>query len=532
MKTYFQNLIVANVIINLFLVLSLDAKESPEQIFYNNCSACHIDLGNKKLSRISDQRKTPEGWFMSITRMQEHNALSLDESEKMTIIKYLSDTQGIAPNESDELRYILEQRPNIQEKPDDELFTQMCKRCHSGARIGLQRRNFEEWDKLVNFHLGHFPSTEYQALSRDREWLKIAKGKIVPFLAKKYPLNEQNWQKWQKQIPNIKVAGEWILHGHTLGSGDFWANLTLTKTQKDNYSLELKGAYLDGRPISSKGKAIVYSGYELRASLSVNDIPHKLVLAISENNKYIKGRMYETKHPEEGSLIQGLFKKSDNSNILAVYPKAIKTGQKAILTILGNNLSGKISLPKGIKTHKIINRNSDKITLEVYSDLNAKTANGDVKVGALTSKNSLAVYSQVDSIEIFPKYAIARVGDGGGKTPKQHAVFEAYGYSAGADKKIGTKDDIALGIVDVAWRVEPFDDIARKSEDIKFAGNIDSYSGRFMPSFAGLNPLREFNANNSGNLKVIATLKNSAKPIQAQSHLIVTIQKWVNPPIN
>lgn len=530
MKTYISVLIKFGVMLNL-LILSLNAKQNPEQILQENCQACHIDLGNGKLSRISEQRKTPEGWFMSITRMQKYNGLEISNDDKKAIIKYLSDTQGIAPSESDEFRYILEKKPNVTEKVDNELFEQMCNRCHSGARIGLQRRSYDEWDKLVNFHLGHFPSIEYHALARDRDWYNEAKTKIVPFLAKKYPLDEKNWQEWQEQIPNIKIDGEWILHGHTLGSGDFWANLSLVKISGDNYLVDLNGSYFDGRKINAKGKAIVYSGYELRASLDIDGAKFKQVIAISKDNKSLKGRMFETNHPEEGSYITGL-KKDDSSNILAVYPKAIKTAQVNILTILGNNLFGKITLPKGIKTKRIISKNPNKITLEVYSPLGTKTAKGDVRVGKAYSKNSLVVYSSVDKIEIFPKYAIARVGDGGGKTPKQHAIFEAYGYNAGDDNKFSTKDDIELGIVDVAWSVEPFDEIAKNSQDVKFAGNIDAYSGRFMPSFAGLNPKREFSANNAGNLKVIATLKNSPKPIQASSHLIVTIQKWVNPPIN
>ena len=45
----------------------------------------------------------------------------------------------------------------------------LCARCHSYARVALQRRDAAEWLKLVHFHLGQYPTTEYQAGGRDRE---------------------------------------------------------------------------------------------------------------------------------------------------------------------------------------------------------------------------------------------------------------------------------------------------------------------------------------------------------------------------
>ena len=77
----------------------------------------------------------------------------------------------------------------VDEGPNTQM-TQTCGRCHSYARVALQRRTPEDWAHLVNFHLGQFPTLEYQALARDRDWWSIAQAEVIPFLAKTYPLGE------------------------------------------------------------------------------------------------------------------------------------------------------------------------------------------------------------------------------------------------------------------------------------------------------------------------------------------------------
>lgn len=49
---------------------ALAAGRTGEQILGETCAACHAREGDQQFSRISHQRKTPEGWLMSIARMQ------------------------------------------------------------------------------------------------------------------------------------------------------------------------------------------------------------------------------------------------------------------------------------------------------------------------------------------------------------------------------------------------------------------------------------------------------------------------------
>ena len=108
---------------------------------------------------------------------------SVSASSAMRYQQYIDTVVGRGIVNISELttnRYILEKTPNYQEDFKDSLFVEMCARCHSGARVGLQRRPSTEWDNLVNFHLGKFPTLEYQALARDRDWFDIAQKQIVP----------------------------------------------------------------------------------------------------------------------------------------------------------------------------------------------------------------------------------------------------------------------------------------------------------------------------------------------------------------
>ncbi|MDA0631693.1 MAG: quinohemoprotein amine dehydrogenase subunit alpha, partial [Proteobacteria bacterium] len=106
------------------------------------CAGCHVQADGS-LSRIEDQRKTPEGWEMTINRMRITHGLSL-QHETMSqgevlgaMVKYLADTRGLAPSETTSLRYVLEQDGNVVEQFPQE-FAEMCGRCHSSARVALQ----------------------------------------------------------------------------------------------------------------------------------------------------------------------------------------------------------------------------------------------------------------------------------------------------------------------------------------------------------------------------------------------------------
>ncbi|MDY0051911.1 MAG: quinohemoprotein amine dehydrogenase subunit alpha [Aliarcobacter sp.] len=356
--------------------------------------------------------------------------------------------------------------------------------------------------------------------------VNIALNDVSPMLAKEYG-NDKKFE-----LERIDFEGSWNLFGHKLGDGDFYATMTISKSSNDKYKVNFDGKFADGRDFKANGTANVFSGYEFRATLDIDGIKYNQVLAVNPKTYEISGSMFETLHPEEYANINGVKNTNIQTSILGVYPKSVKAGTSEIITVIGNNLDKNIKLSNSLKLNKIVEQSKNKIVLEVSASSNLDSKMVDLKIGSVNFKDTFVVYKQIDSIKVSPSYAIARVGDGGGAMPKQHAIFEANGYLAGKDGKIGTSDDISIGKVDAKWNISPFDERAKEDEDVKFVGTMDSFSGRFTPSFAGANPKRKFQTNNAGNIKVIATYKDGNKTLSADSHMMVTVQKWVNPPIN
>ena len=118
---------------------------------------------------------------------------------------------------------------------------------------------------------------------------------------------------------------------------------------------------------------------------------------------------------------------------------------------------------------------------------------------------------ELDALQVEPAFGIARVGDNGGSTPRVNAEFRAVGIDYGADGQPGTDDDLQLGYMDgVSWSVSPWDAIAERDQDVKFAGRMMEGSGIFLPADAGPNPERRMGTNNAGNLKVTASVRRGS----------------------
>jgi quinohemoprotein amine dehydrogenase len=447
---------------------------TPEELLRNTCSGCHQPDATGRLSRISEQRKTPEGWAMTIDRMEHLHGIVVssqdlplgDANAKRALVKYLADTQGLAPAETAGFRYALEQRLDDFE-PVDADFKMMCGRCHAAARVLLQRRPVEEWRKLVHFHLGQFPSTEYSAGGRNLDWFPVALNETAPMLAEKYGLASDAWKKWQK-AKKPRLAGTWQVFGHQLAKGDFQGTMTATHDGSDQYGLRFDGKYdRTGEKLAGAGRATVYTGYEWRATLTLGDVKWHHVLDASKPGR-MTGRMYERDHPELGLDVVLL----PQAALVRARPNAV-----------------------------------------------------DAPVGTLGS-------GEVDRITIDPPYQIARVGDGGGPIPKEYGVFDAVAWSNGEDGKPATADDVRIGALPATWRVEPWNEQARAERDAEFAGQFaDPSVGLFTPGEAGPNPARKYGTNNAGNLRVIATVRDGARELSGEAHLIVTVQRWIHSPI-
>ena len=79
--------------------------------------------------------------------------------------------------------------------------------------------------------------------------------------------------------------------------------------------------------------------------------------------------------------------------------------------------------------------------------------------------------------------------------------------------------------MDASWSLEEYT-ATYEDDDKDFVGAIDPASGLFTPNLDGPNPKRRHNANNYGDVWVVATYQQ-ATPIKARAHLLVTVPLYI-----
>ncbi len=481
-----------------------------EELLQNICSSCHM-AEDGGLTRITGQRKTPEGWMMTIVRMRQAHGLDISAEDRRAIVQHLADTQGLAPSEAAPFRYALEKDPHAQES-FDEPFASMCARCHTGARGLLQNRTAEEWELHMDFHVGHFPTIEYQALGRDREWYKIARTEIASYLAEQNPLETAAWTGWQA-AEKQPVAGAWVVMTDLPGIGEAYGKLTVTG-EASPYQVSGEFVTADGTAHPASGQMNLYTGYEWRANLDIGGTVYRQVLALSEDGNSLQGRQFDRGNDALGAPLRGV-REGAGSVILGTVPSAVPAGE-AQVQVVGTGLDGLESSTGATSANDF----GAALTL-------AAEGNGVVTFSAGGAEGQIAHYTSVDSLRVEPAFTIARVGGGSDAGPDAvPAYFNAVGMWNGPDGEAGTEDDIRIGRVEAQWSVANAHEHAAHMKDTEYAGEMQA-NGIFMPAIAGPNPERPFSANNAGELKVQA----EAMGQQAEAMLIVTVQRFIDPPI-
>ncbi|MGB0866625.1 MAG: quinohemoprotein amine dehydrogenase subunit alpha [Granulosicoccaceae bacterium] len=503
----------------LLAAFALPANASQE-LLNAKCSACHVAGDDGALDRIKDQRKAPESWDMTLARMQITQGVKLSGDERRALVKYLSATQGLAPSEAAAERANLERQPAHVDNPPDDLMAAMCSRCHTWSRVGLQRRTEEEWLKHVHFHVGQYPTIEYQAMARDRDWFKDAIELVVPELGKMLPLETEAWSNWQA-AEHKSPEGTWSVFAHRIGGADFGGTMRV-EADGDDYKLIINTTDATGASSGITGKAIVYTGHEWRARSGEGDTASLQVMGMSEDGNSMRGRWYDENNEALGSDVIAVRSDSD-ATIVGVVPSALKTGQATKITVYGAGLTDAISA-NGLSLSDV----------KVAADGTSLTATAEASTAGtidLGNGGHVVAYDKIDSIQVEPGYTIARVGGNGGPIDAVPAQFDAVAYANGADGQPGTDDDVRIGAMPATWSVAPFDEIAEHDKDAQYAGQMNPDTGLFSPAGAGPNPERKFSTNNAGNLKVIASVEQEGGAVTGEGHLIVTVQRFVDPPV-
>jgi quinohemoprotein amine dehydrogenase len=504
-----------------------DASTGGHTLLRTYCSGCHVEDPPGYFRRISAIRKSPEGWLMTLVRMQQAHHVTLPEDARDAIVKYLSDTEGLAPSESAKGRFALERRPNEPDQVVTDELAAMCGRCHSLARVILQRRDRDEWLKLVHTHVGQFPTLEYQALARDRFWWDTATTQLPVELANLFPLDTPAWRTWQTGH-HASPAGDWIVFGRIPGGGDYYGSLQVSAVRAGEFTARYALRHANGKPMESRQSRVsLYTGYEWRGTSEQGATTRHEVFALSEDGQSLSGRWFDADHAEAGGDLTAR-RSVGPAAIFAVFPSALKAGATREVVIVGRNLAGRVSFGPGTSA-SVLSRDANTVRVEVAAAPSATVGMRTVQVGTLEAPRMAVIYDHVDRLEVRPSFGIARLG--GGRLPAVAAQFEAFGYLV-ARPGGAQSEAIPLGPIQVDWRVEPHGQQAAKDNDVQFAGVMRA-DGRFEPSSAGPNPQRAFSTNNAGDLNVIAELKQAGGegPPRGEAHLVVTMQRWITPPI-
>src|SRR5271170_5140509 len=127
------------------------------------CGGCHKRDQNGMMGRLSFIRTTPEVWEQNIKRMIRLNGVAVTPAEVREIVKYLSNNNGLAPEELEPAFWEVDHSlPGHQFDHAPEALGKTCNYCHTVGRVLVQRRSRDDYEKLFALHVALFPGAENQ----------------------------------------------------------------------------------------------------------------------------------------------------------------------------------------------------------------------------------------------------------------------------------------------------------------------------------------------------------------------------------
>jgi quinohemoprotein amine dehydrogenase len=518
------------------------------------CGSCHAVTVGNMMSRISYRRTSPENWERTVKRMVALNNAKLDPADARNIIQYLSDHNGLAPEEAKPIEFEFERRTIDFTYDADKSTAATCSACHSLGRVLSERRTKEEWELLVTLHRALYPLVDNQPMSGGQGFRRTRPAETEPgpdgappdnrhpmdktlaHLEKVFPLKTPEWTAWSAAMQPSRLAGKWAMSGYGIGLGPVYGLLTVTDDPENPAGFTTEVSYTiarTGKTVARKGKSTVYTGYQWRgraAADAANQEPWREVMTVERNGREMKGRWFTGAYDETG-LDVTLTRVGSDPIVTSTSTMSIKTGSKAVaLHIYGENLPASITpaavgLGAGVTVSKVVSASPRDMAVEVDVAATATPGPRDLSVGGLAKPQALVVYDHVDTIRVLPEAGMARTG--GVVFPKQLQQFEAVAFANGPDGKPNTKDDWNLGPVDAKWSMEEYA-ASFGDDDLKWIGTLDS-TGLFTSNVDGPNPERSGNRNNVGDAWVVADYTPpGGKPLRARAFLLVTVPVYMN----
>jgi quinohemoprotein amine dehydrogenase len=516
----------------------------------------------QQISRISFQRKTPEGWQTTVRRMAALNAMQIDPQIARGVVKYLANNLGLAPEEAKPAAFEVERRLIDYTYSANADAEAVCTKCHSMGRVISQRRTKNEWHLLISLHRGLYPQVDFQVFRRSGAANDAARPesrapdtrqpveKAVDHLAEAFPLNTKEWSGWSATMRPPRLEGTWSVRGWEPGHGPLYGRAEIKavtgrqSNAPDEFTTEVVYTFArTGQRVTRSGPTVIYTGYQWRGrSTEGSDESTALreVMWVERDWKSISGRWYFGGYDELGLDVQ-LERIGAETSVLGTDRTAVAAGMSGQqLKIYGTNFPtplqpSAVDLGPGITVTRILSATRDVATLTLDVAPTAGVGARDLVIGGASRPRAITVYDRIDRIKVTPEWAMARVG--GIVFPKMTAQFEARAFHNGPDNRPETSDDVDLGVVPATWSLEEYA-VRYGDDDISYVGTIDPVTGRFTPNIDGPNPARRLSANNIGDVWVVArhvpdqSGSKPASPLTARAHLLVTVplyMRWEPP---
>ncbi len=450
-----------------------------------NCASCHAKDAKGNLSRISWIRTTPEGWEEAIKRMIRLNGLTMDPANAKSIVKYLSNSHGLAPEEAKPVMYMAEHRIQDEVIPNESLRA-TCNNCHALGRVFQWHRTRADWSLLADMHSALYPQAESAfrrngagfggggggaaaaaaptarggrggaaaaatpaAASADPAAATVSLDATLDFLGKSYPLHTPEWAAWRPRMRAPRLTGRWLISAHIPGRGKYYGELTIAQgAAPDEFTTAVKLQPVKGGPsISRTGTGLVYTGYSWRgrshgaavpATAPPDDLNREMreTLWIAPDQTSAEGRWFWGEYQEFGVDVK-IQRVTPEPALITLDRSSLKTGtQGQRVRVFGNNLPAQVApadldFGTGVTVKSIASHTPVDIVAMVDVAADAVPGKRDLVVGNAVLEGALAVYDKVDYIKVLPEASLARLGgDERSVHPRGYQQLEAVGLSS------------------------------------------------------------------------------------------------------
>jgi quinohemoprotein amine dehydrogenase len=485
------------------------------------CGSCHARDERGNMQRISWERTTPESWQDVLKQMILLHGLSVTPPEARDIVRYLSSSHGLSPEEAGPVMYDPERRVHEETDIPSESLRDTCTKCHSFARALSWRRSTEEWRQFVDVH-----AVRYRIAST---------VEAVEFLARAAPLHTPAWDAWSTRAAKQDLAGRWLVAASVPGHGNYYGEMQIDRTSDGEYNTRVSlTSEKDGSRVLRSGRCAVFGDYAWRGrskgtspatSASAPDDPGseaREVLLIAPDQSTAEGRWFWGQYQEFEFNVK-LRRASSDPTLIGVDQSSLRTGSiETHIRLTGDNFPGQVApadldFGPGVTVRSIVSHSPSEIAAEVDVATDARLGKHAVAFRRSVLPDALAIYDRIDYIKVIPDSIVSAFGD---RThPKGYQQFEAIGYQRGVDGKLHTADDVALGPVNVNWSVQVFHEVEGSSSDL--VGTM-SPAGLFTP--ATDNPNINFDT------WVVATATGEKdqkdRPLVGKSYMVVTIPTY------